>query len=59
MSAFHMQFLICDSVICSWATKAGQNFAANHAAASIDFAAVHIWTDNWSVSAPSQQYIVI
>ncbi len=32
-----------------WAEKAGQNFLDNHTPASIDFAATHIWTDNWEV----------
>ena len=30
-----------------WATITGQNFSANHAPATIDFAAIHVWPDNW------------
>ncbi|KAL0035204.1 hypothetical protein WJX79_005949 [Trebouxia sp. C0005] len=33
-----------------WAEKAGQNFLENHTPASIDFAATHIWTDNWEAN---------
>jgi hypothetical protein len=29
-----------------WAAKAGQDFVANHAHPSIDFAAVHIWPND-------------
>ena len=32
-----------------WATITGQNFSANHAPDSIDFAAIHLWPDNWEV----------
>ena len=32
-----------------WATITGQNFTANHAPAAIDFAAIHLWPDNWEV----------
>lgn len=30
-----------------WALQSGQNFSVNHAPASIDFAAIHVWPDNW------------
>ena len=33
-----------------WATITGQNFSANHAPDSIDFAAIHLWPDNWEVT---------
>ena len=33
-----------------WASLTGQDFIANHASPSIDFAAAHIWPDNWEVS---------
>ncbi|DBA74432.1 TPA: hypothetical protein ACH3X1_011186 [Trebouxia sp. C0004] len=33
-----------------WAEKAGQNFLENHTPPSIDFAATHIWTDNWEAN---------
>lgn len=32
-----------------WATITGQNFSANHAPDSIDFAAIHLWPDNWEI----------
>ena len=32
-----------------WASITGQNFSANHAPAGIDFAAIHLWPDNWEV----------
>ena len=32
-----------------WASITGQNFSANHAPAAIDFAAIHLWPDNWEV----------
>ena len=34
-----------------WATITGQNFTANHAPDTIDFAAIHLWPDNWEVGA--------
>ncbi len=33
-----------------WASLTGQDFIANHASKAIDFAAAHIWPDNWEVS---------
>lgn len=33
-----------------WASITGQNFTANHAPKDIDFAAIHLWPDNWEVS---------
>ncbi|DBB03621.1 TPA: hypothetical protein ACH3X3_010954 [Trebouxia sp. C0006] len=30
-----------------WASLTGQDFIANHASKAIDFAAAHIWPDNW------------
>lgn len=30
-----------------WALQSGQNFSVNHAPANIDFAAIHVWPDNW------------
>lgn len=35
-----------------WATITGQNFSANHAPKSIDFAAIHLWPDNWEIWDP-------
>ena len=32
-----------------WAAITGQNFTANHASKSIDFAGIHVWPDNWEV----------
>lgn len=32
-----------------WASITGQNFTANHAPDAIDFAAIHLWPDNWEV----------
>ena len=32
-----------------WASLTGQDFLANHASKAIDFAAAHIWPDNWEV----------
>ena len=34
-----------------WASMTGQNFSANMAPAAIDFAAVHLWPDNWGVGS--------
>ncbi|PSC71493.1 mannan endo-1,4-beta-mannosidase [Micractinium conductrix] len=31
-----------------WASKAGQDFIANHQLPTIDFAAFHLWPDNWN-----------
>lgn len=31
-----------------WASKTGQDWIANHALPQIDFAAFHIWSDNWA-----------
>eukprot|EP00803_Ostreobium_quekettii_P003958 evm.model.scf_299.3 EVM.evm.TU.scf_299.3 scf_299:18512-30111(+) len=31
-----------------WAKDMGQNFTRNHLAPHIDFAAIHIWPDNWN-----------
>eukprot|EP01025_Chloroclados_australasicus_P033435 TRINITY_DN340_c1_g1_i1.p1 TRINITY_DN340_c1_g1~~TRINITY_DN340_c1_g1_i1.p1 ORF type:complete len:589 (-),score=56.24 TRINITY_DN340_c1_g1_i1:2155-3774(-) len=33
----------------SWAMKSGQNFVPNHSGAGIDFAATHIWVDDWAI----------
>ncbi len=30
-----------------WALQSGQNFSVNHAPVDIDFAAIHVWPDNW------------
>lgn len=30
-----------------WALQCGQNFSVNHAPSHIDFAAIHVWPDNW------------
>lgn len=35
-----------------WATITGQNFTANHAPKSIDFAGIHLWPDNWEIWDP-------
>jgi len=35
-----------------WATITGQNFSANHAPDTIDFAAIHLWPDNWEAHPP-------
>ena len=35
-----------------WATITGQNFSANHAPQTIDFAAIHLWPDNWEIWDP-------
>lgn len=31
-----------------WTFRTGQDFLPNHALAHIDYAAVHLWPDNWS-----------
>ncbi len=36
-----------------WALQSGQNFSVNHAPANIDFAAIHVWPDNWERCAPA------
>lgn len=41
-----------------WATITGQNFTANHAPASIDFAAIHLWPDNWEVMLIADKPII-
>lgn len=33
--------------VSDWASKAGQDWIANHALPQIDFASFHIWSDNW------------
>lgn len=33
--------------LADWASKAGQDWIANHALPQIDFASFHIWSDNW------------
>ncbi|KAL3133319.1 hypothetical protein ABBQ38_007197 [Trebouxia sp. C0009 RCD-2024] len=35
-----------------WCSLTGQNFTQNHAPDSIDFAAVHIWPDLWTIKDP-------
>ena len=35
----------------SFATDCGQDFLANHSPSAIDFAATHIWVDNWQVNS--------
>ncbi|KAK9810193.1 hypothetical protein WJX72_006485 [[Myrmecia] bisecta] len=37
----------------AWPSKTGTDFVANHAPASIDFAAFHLWPDNWAVDETS------
>ena len=31
----------------AWGAQTGQNFTINHLPAPIDFAAIHVWPDNW------------
>lgn len=31
----------------AWGSQTGQNFTVNHSPAAIDFAAIHVWPDNW------------
>lgn len=38
-----------------WAAKTGQDFVANHAPESIDFATIHLWPDNWNQSSTAFQ----
>jgi hypothetical protein len=33
----------------SWGSGTGQDFSAQHALSSIDFAVIHLWPDNWSI----------
>lgn len=33
----------------SWTLQTGQDFVANHAGPDIDFAAIHVWVDDWSL----------
>jgi len=35
-----------------WAYTTGQDFVRNHASPNVDFAAAHIWRDNWAVYSP-------
>jgi hypothetical protein len=35
------------SVAQPWAAQTGQNFTVNHLLPYIDFAAIHVWPDNW------------
>ncbi|GMH40609.1 hypothetical protein BSKO_08513 [Bryopsis sp. KO-2023] len=32
-----------------WAKRSGQDFVRNHEPEAIDFAAIHLWVDNWGV----------
>eukprot|EP01025_Chloroclados_australasicus_P060297 TRINITY_DN7725_c0_g1_i4.p1 TRINITY_DN7725_c0_g1~~TRINITY_DN7725_c0_g1_i4.p1 ORF type:complete len:577 (+),score=44.64 TRINITY_DN7725_c0_g1_i4:148-1878(+) len=34
----------------TWAMKSGQSFVPNHSGTAIDFAATHIWVDDWGVT---------
>lgn len=36
-----------DCAIKNWAAGSGQDFSAQHALRSIDYAAIHLWPDNW------------
>lgn len=40
-----------------WSYGTGQDFSAQHAAPSIDFADMHLWPDNWQQldGTPAQQ----
>lgn len=40
----------------SWAGTTGQDFNRNHASSAIDFAALHVWRDNWAVYSPSVRF---
>ena len=31
----------------AWGAQTGQNFTINHLPAPVDFAAIHVWPDNW------------
>ena len=31
----------------AWGAQTGQNFTVNHLPPAIDFAAIHVWPDNW------------
>ena len=33
----------------TWPSQEGQDFIADHASPSIDFATIHSWIDNWQV----------
>ncbi len=33
-----------------WSASVGQDFTAQHSASSIDFAAIHMWPDNWNTT---------
>jgi len=42
-----------------WAAKTGQDFSLNHAHPGVDYAALHLWVDNWGVpSVPFQEAFV-
>ena len=33
----------------NWASGTGQDFSAQHALDNIDYAAIHMWPDNWCI----------
>ena len=35
-----------------WAAKIGQDFQSQHASPSLDYAAMHLWPDDWNVLDP-------
>ena len=40
----------------SWASTTGQDFVRNHAPDVIDFAAIHLWRDNWAVYSTAARF---
>eukprot|EP01024_Parvocaulis_polyphysoides_P028784 TRINITY_DN25998_c0_g2_i1.p1 TRINITY_DN25998_c0_g2~~TRINITY_DN25998_c0_g2_i1.p1 ORF type:complete len:566 (-),score=68.07 TRINITY_DN25998_c0_g2_i1:747-2444(-) len=40
----------------TWSMKSGQNFVPNHSGRGIDFAATHIWVDNWEIMYDDQSF---
>lgn len=53
----HAVFAPC--CCCRWCALSGQNFTQNHAPDSIDFAAVHIWPDLWTVCTLCLQVMLL
>lgn len=38
-----------------WAQVTGQDFVRNHQPEAIDYAAIHVWPDNWQVTASGKE----
>eukprot|EP01026_Neomeris_dumetosa_P020248 TRINITY_DN1815_c0_g1_i1.p1 TRINITY_DN1815_c0_g1~~TRINITY_DN1815_c0_g1_i1.p1 ORF type:complete len:437 (+),score=53.99 TRINITY_DN1815_c0_g1_i1:269-1579(+) len=40
----------------NWAMKSGQDFVRNHEGDAIDFAGIHIWVDDWTISQDGPKF---